>query len=296
MNKGLMILLLTLLQCVHTSYLHAAQGNYVHVEDSVQLYYQQAGLGQQAIVFIPGWSMSSQIFKYQLTHFNDSQTFNVLAFDPRGQGQSSKPNSGYTYAQRGKDLAAFIEKMDLNNVVLVGWSFGTLDMLSYISQYGLAKVKAVVVLDGSPTTMLDTLNNSWAWIDRLDSQSSRRTTTLAVLTKPRKFYQQFAVWMLDNPSPEKINEIVNIAMQTPPFVAALTNETASYANYEKTLTDLEGKVPIYYIVRDEWASIVESWRKKNTPSAQLTSMGRHLMFWEHHSVFNQILEDFLDKL
>lgn len=291
-----MILLLTLLQCVHTAYLHAAQGNYVHVEDSVQLYYQQAGLGQQAIVFIPGWSMSSQIFKYQLTHFKGSQKFNVLAFDPRGQGQSSKPNSGYTYAQRGKDLAAFIEKMNLNNVVLVGWSFGTLDMLSYISQYGLAKVKAVVVLDGSPTTMLDTLNNSWAWIDRLDSQSIRRTTTLAVLTKPRKFYQQFAAWMLDNPSPEKVNEIVNIAMQTPPFVAALTNETASYANYEKTLTYLEGKVPIYYIVRDEWANIVESWRKKNTPSAQLTSMGRHLMFWEHHSKFNQILEGFLDKL
>ncbi len=68
--------------------------------------------------------------------------------------------------------------------------------------------------------------------------------------------------MLDNPSPEKVNEIVNIAMQTPPFVAALTNETASYANYEKTLIDLEGNVPIYYIVRDEWANVVKSWRKK----------------------------------
>ncbi len=51
MNKGLLILLLTLLHCVHTAYLHAAQGNYVHVKDSVQLYYQQAGLGQQALVF-----------------------------------------------------------------------------------------------------------------------------------------------------------------------------------------------------------------------------------------------------
>jgi hypothetical protein len=71
MKKALMILLLILLHCVHTPYLRAAQGNYVHVEDSAQLYYQYAGLGQQAIVFTPSWSMSSQIFKYQLTHFND---------------------------------------------------------------------------------------------------------------------------------------------------------------------------------------------------------------------------------
>ena len=294
--KRLMILFLTLLYCIYAPLLQAAEGDYIQVDDSLQIYYQQQGVGQQTIIFIPGWSMSSQVFKYQLNYFKDSKKFNVFAYDPRGQGQSSKTVSGYTYAQRGKDLAAFIDKMNLNNVVLVGWSFGTLDMLSYISQYGIAKVKAVVVLDGSPTTMVDTINNSWAWIDRLDSQSIRRTTTLAVLTNPRHFYQQFASWMLEDPSPEKVNEIVNIAMQTPPFAAALTNETASYANYENTLIDLEGKVPLYYIVRDEWASIVESWRNKNTPSAQLTSMGRHLMFWEHHSEFNQILEDFLNKL
>ena len=296
MKNVAMIALLTLLSCIHTGFLQADEGDYVQVDESLRLFYQQQGLGEQAIVFIPGWSMSSQIFEYQLAYFKDSEEFKAFAFDPRGQGQSSKPASGYTYAQRGKDLAAFIEKMNLDKVVLVGWSFGTLDMLSYISQYGTAKVKAVVVLDGSPTTMLDTINNAWAWVDRLDSQSIRRSTTLAVLTNPREFYQQFALWMLENPSPEKVNKIVNIAMQTPPFVAALTNETASYANYEETLADLEGKVPLYYIVRDEWASVVESWRRENTPSAQLTSMGRHLMFWEHHSEFNPMLEGFLEGL
>ena len=59
--------------------------------------------------------------------------------------------------------------MRLNNVILVGWSFGTLDMLSYISQYGIARVKAAVVLDGSPKTMGDQLKGKWVWIDRKDT-------------------------------------------------------------------------------------------------------------------------------
>ncbi len=296
MNRLLMILVFTLLIFKYSPLLHANNGNYSEIDESLRLYFEQEGSGPQAIVFIPGWTMSSQIFKHQLTHFKKSKKFKAYAFDPRGQGQSSKPDSGYTYEQRGRDIAAFIEYIEVKDVVLVGWSFGALDMLSYISQYGLDKVKAVVVLDGAPTTMVDNIKGAWAWIDRLDSQSSRQSTTLAVLSKPRNFYQQFARWMLDKPTAEAVNEITEIAMQTPPYVAALTNETASYANYEKTLADLEGKVPLFYIVRAEWASTVELWRNKNTPSAQLTSMGRHLMFWEHPSEFNQLLDSFLKKL
>ena len=294
MNKSFIFIVMVLY--FSSSYSMETDGKYVTIDESLKIYYQQQGSGPQTIIFIPGWSMSSQVFKYQLSYFEDSKKFKVFAYDPRGQGRSSKPNSGYSYHQRGKDLAQFIGKLNLSNVVLVGWSFGTLDMLSYISQYDTDNVKAVVVLDGTPTTMLDTVKNSWAWIDSVDSQSVRRTTTLAVLSKPRAFYRQFASWMLENQSTEKLNEIVDIAMQTPPFVAALTNETASYANYEETLINLEGKLPLYYIVRDEWANIVRQWRDKNTPSAKLSSKGRHLMFWEYPSEFNQMLEAFLAEL
>jgi pimeloyl-ACP methyl ester carboxylesterase len=270
--------------------------NYVEIDESLRIYYEQEGLGQQAIVFIPGWTMSSRIFKHQLNHFKQSKKYKAIAFDPRGQGRSSKPDIGYTYTQRGQDLARFIDSLNLNEIVFVGWSFGTLDMLSYISQYGIKKVKAVVVLDGSPRTMADNINESWAWIDKLDTGASRQSTTIAVLTNPRKFYRQFASWMLDQPTPERLDEIVEISMQTPPVVAALTNETASYANYEKTLTELEGNLPLLYFVRTEWTSVVDSWRKRNTPSAVFYHMGRHLMFWEHHNEFNQQLEVFLEKL
>jgi pimeloyl-ACP methyl ester carboxylesterase len=278
------------------AYLQAASADYIQIDESLRLYFEEQGSGQQAIVFIPGWTMSSRIFKYQLAYFKGSGHYNAIALDPRGQGRSTKPQTGYTYAQRGRDLATFINKKNLQDVVLVGWSFGTLDMLSYIEQFGIAKVKAVVVLDGSPRTMSDNITNSWAWIDRLDTGLTRQSTTLAVLTNPEHFYRQFATWMLEEPTSERLTEIVAIAMQTPPFVAALTNETASYANYEETLKSLDGKIPLHYFARSEWARSVEEWRQRNTPTATFTHMGRHLMFWERHEEFNRYFASFLARL
>lgn len=270
--------------------------NLVKIDESLQLYYQQSGKGQQPIVFIPGWTMSSQIFKHQLTHFKESKQYKVFAIDPRGQGLSSKPDTGYTYQQRGKDLAAFIDKLGLNNVILVGWSFGTLDMLSYIAQFGTDNIKAVVVLDGSPKTMAQGPNDTWAWIDKMDTGLVRQSTTLGVLTNEQLFHEQFAKWMLEAPLPSQVSEIVNIAKQTPPFVAALTNETASYADYEQTLAELNNKIPLYIYVRDEWSEAAGSWVKKNAPNAKFTHMGRHLMFWQHSAKFNQQLAQFLNTL
>ena len=273
-----------------------ANAKYVKIDDSFQLFYQDSGKGEQIILFIPGWTMSSQVFEYQLAHFQDSKKYRAIAIDPRGQGRSSKTSSCYTYKQRGKDLANFMGKLNLEKVIIVCWSFGTLDMLSYISQYGVANVKAVMLLDGSPKTMSTNLQGAWAWIDQSDTGLIRQSTTLAVLSEPKQFYQQFAQWMLEQPTAAKVKKITEIANQTPPFVAALTNETASYANYEDTLIGLDKKLPVYLYVRDEWAVIVESWMKRHTPKARFSHMGKHLMFWEHHKKFNQQLDTFLNML
>ncbi len=287
---------LCVLLVVLANLLNVAHAKYAQINDSFQLFYQDSGKGEQVVLFIPGWTMSSQVFEHQLAHFQSSKKYRAIAIDPRGQGLSSKTTSGYSYEQRGKDLANFIHRLNLKQVILVGWSFGTLDMLSYISQYGVANVKGVMVLDGSPKTMSANLQGAWAWIDQQDTGRVRQSTTLAVLADQQQFYQQFAQWMLDQPTAVKVKKITEIAYQTPPFVAALTNETASYANYEQTLIGLDKKLPVYVFVRDEWAAIVESWIKQHTPDATFSHMGKHLMFWEHPQKFNQQLDAFLNTL
>lgn len=122
-----------------------ARAEYARLSADISLYYEQAGNGPQTIVFIPGWTASSRMFERQLKHFEGSTRFRAIAYDPRGQGLSTKTWEGHTYQQHGRDLAVFIQNFGLTKVVLVGWSYGVFEMLAYVNQFGISNLKAVVV-------------------------------------------------------------------------------------------------------------------------------------------------------
>lgn len=44
---------------------------------------------------------------------------------------------------------------------------------------------------------------------------------------------------------------------------------------------LEGKLPLIYMVRNEWGELAEKWVKENTPSAEFHSFGSHMMFGDN---------------
>ena len=275
---------------------HTASAKYLKISDSFNMFYEESGRGTSSVVLVPGWTMSTQVFEHQLRYFKNSTKYRVISYDPRGQGLSSKTTLGHDYSQRGRDLAVFIAQLNLKSIVLVGWSFGVLDVLSYIDQFGIKKLKGLVILDGSPKTMATTRKDSWAWIDQKDSDKTRQYTTLGALNNPEKLFRNFTMWMLEKASEENIRQITRLSYQTPPFVAALTNETASYADYEKTLKNLDKKIPVYVFVRNEWKKVAGEWVKAELSKARFSYMGKHLMFWERHKKFNPMLESFLETL
>ena len=67
-------------------------------------------------------------------------------------------------------------------------------------------------------------------------------------------------------------------------------------NYSADLKALEGKMPLLYIVREEWKDAASSLAAANTPSVNVVAMGKHLMFWERHTDFNAVLDRFLARL
>ena len=58
--------------------------------------------------------------------------------------------SGNTYAQHGRDLHEFIEALELDSVVLMGWSLGVFDAYAYMDEFGTDRVEAFVAVDESP--------------------------------------------------------------------------------------------------------------------------------------------------
>src|SRR3954468_16068396 len=94
--------------------------------DGVRLHYLEAGPADaHTLVFVPGWTMPAWIWMPQILGF--AHRYHVVAFDPRGQGDSAAPASGYEPARRGRDVFELISRLGGQSVVVVGWSLGVLD-------------------------------------------------------------------------------------------------------------------------------------------------------------------------
>src|SRR6202140_2469856 len=89
--------------------------------DNIALHYFDAGSGS-AIVLVPGWTMSADIFELQINEL--SKRFRVVALDPRSQGDSDKPSDGNTLERHAMDIKELLEHLRLQNAVLLGWSNG----------------------------------------------------------------------------------------------------------------------------------------------------------------------------
>ncbi|MGI9316664.1 MAG: alpha/beta fold hydrolase [bacterium] len=270
-------------------------GKFLAIDSELTLHYEQAGYGDITVVMLPGWTMSTEVFEHQLKYFNRSTKYRFITVDPRAHGLSSKTEGGHFYEQHGRDLNVFIDKLDLNNIVLCGWSFGTLAALSYINQFGSDRLLGFVMLDGPPRTTGMDNKQDWVTYTYADSDGLKEFFTLERLRNKRKFNVEFANWMLEFRTKENIEWIVNITNQVPDNSAALLNATSDFLDYRKDLIDLSPKLPLIYIVRKERGEIVSNWAEENTPAARVVSFGEHMMFWERPNEFNSVFIDYLEN-
>ena len=122
-------------------------GQYIRVSPDLELYYEEAGQGTP-LIFIPGWAGTTEFYAHQMAHFG--LNYHVLTYDPRSQGRSSKTLENNHYAQHGKDLNAFIDALNLQDVVLVALSAGCYDIYAYLRAFGTDNVKACIFIDEMP--------------------------------------------------------------------------------------------------------------------------------------------------
>jgi 3-oxoadipate enol-lactonase len=90
--------------------------------NGVSLYYEQAGAGER-LLFISGTGSDLRnkpsVFDGPL-----ARTFEVLAYDQRGLGQSDVPEGPYTMADYANDAAALLASVGWASCLVMGVSFG----------------------------------------------------------------------------------------------------------------------------------------------------------------------------
>ena len=101
--------------------------------EEVKLFYQDIGRGRP-VVLIHGWPLNQEMWEYQVNEL-PKHNIRVITYDRRGFGKSSRPWDGYDYDTFAEDLKLILEKLNLTDITLVGFSMGGGEVARYLSKY-----------------------------------------------------------------------------------------------------------------------------------------------------------------
>jgi pimeloyl-ACP methyl ester carboxylesterase len=125
---------------------------HVRLRTGVRLHYAEQGDPRgEPLILLHGLGDSWYSFSGILPRLPAS--FRVFAIDQRGHGDSDRPASGYTLADLGDDVVAFMEAMEITRAAVIGHSMG-----SFVAQrVALTAPERVsrLVLVGSATTAVN---------------------------------------------------------------------------------------------------------------------------------------------
>jgi len=260
----------------------ATQSRFFVTSDGVRLHYLEAGPRQgHTIVFVPGWTMPGWIWQPQLQAF--ARRYHVVAFDPRGQGDSEAPMSGYEPGRRGQDIAELLANLQPGPALLVGWSLGVLDTLAYVHAHGDPGLAGLVLVDNSVG-------------EDPPPPVSPRHHPAPVL--PRELaMQRFVQGMFrSHPSEAYLERLTMAALRTPePASRALLAYPVPRSYWREAVYSTNK--PLLYVVRPGWLAEQAANLERNRPGTQVAVFGGagHALFVDEAARFNALLADFISR-
>lgn len=114
----------------------------------ISLYYKEKGSGIP-FVLLHGNSEDGNYFKSQIDFF--SNNYRMIAVDTRGHGKSPRGNAPFTMNQFVEDLSNLLKKLEVSEVILLGFSDGANIAMKFAIKYP-EKVKALILNGGNLNT------------------------------------------------------------------------------------------------------------------------------------------------
>lgn len=214
---------------------------YLPTKDGIRLFYQDFGQGKP-IVFIHGWSISSDSWEYVINDL-PQQDVRVIVYDQRGCDRSDKPVTGYDYTTLAQDLQALLEHLDLTDVTLVGHSMGCGVAARYLSHFDKGRVSRSVWIAPTTPYPLATLDNP----DGIDP-----TFFMELMMQVRKDRAAYTIGLahsfLAGPKLELpvsqafVDWGFDITMKASPFAAYYMIETFSSTDQREEIKDI--RIPV----------------------------------------------------
>jgi microsomal epoxide hydrolase len=231
------------------------------------------------IALIPGWCMPAAIWENQLAAFGARHL--ALALDPRGQGESDVPATGYNFERRTADLHEFLAPYE--NVLLIGWSLGALEALQYVHLYGEDKLAGLVLVDSS-VGELPVPPPGGGFLDdlRKDRDHTLDAFVRAMFAKPR--------------TEEEITSLL-AAVKTMSLEDSIALLSSGIPREHWKAIAYAFEKPLLYVVTPQFEAQARNL-EKNRPGTGIEVFDKagHALFVDEAERFNALILDFAAKL
>jgi non-heme chloroperoxidase len=264
--------------------------------EDIQINYRDHGSGDP-IVLIHGYPLDGNSWERQ-ERVLLAAGYRVINYDRRGFGRSSQPTTGYDYDTFAADLNALLDHLELDDVILAGFSMGTGEVTRYIGTYGTARVRRAALFGTIPPFLLKTDDNP----EGVD-QAVFDGIKAAIVADRYAYFKDF----LDNFYNVDVlggTKISDQAWQASFNLAAAASPYATHACVDTWLTDFRGDLPKF----DVPTLVVHGTEDRILPfaatAARLPELiddvrlvavdgGPHNIGWTHPDEVNKALMDFL---
>lgn len=249
--------------------------------DGIRIAYETHGQGSPALVFVHGWSCDRSYWNRQIEPF--SRRFQVVAVDLAGHGESGSGRAAWTMAAFGADVAAVVEHLRLERVVLIGHSMGG-DVILEAARRLPGRVAGLVWVDAYQQLRTPrTREQLEAFLEPLRADFVGRTREVV-----RSMFPPDA-------DPLLVERVANDMSSAPPDIALGALESALSFDREVPRALEELNLPLVAIHPDHRPYDVASFERLGIEMRSMPGAGHFLML-EDPEHFNRLLEEEIAKL
>jgi pimeloyl-ACP methyl ester carboxylesterase len=250
-------------------------------DDGVMIHYDVQGAGEQALVFVHGWSCDRTYWRLQIPEFVDTHT--VVTVDLAGHGDSGTGRDDWSIPAYAADVAAVVRDLGQEDVVLIGHSMS-----------GPIVVEASALLAGRVRGVIcvDTLHDVTFQYPAEQTEGFVASMRADFVSSTDGFVRSM---FPESADPSLVDLVAADMSAAPPTIALATMSHVLTHDLKPTLSALD--VPVRCLNATLWPFNIEANRGvyEDIVLVTMADVG-HFLFLESPDTFNGKLAEILREL
>ncbi len=250
--------------------------------DGNRVHFQDYGNGNEALVFVHGWSCNLNFWKANIPAF--ANRTRVIAIDLPGHGESDKPQIKYSMDLFANAIDAVLNDANVERATLVGHSMGTPVIRQFYRKYP-NKTRALVIVDGALRPFFNS-EESKKFLDPFRGPD----------------YKQHAEQMIgflssSVKSKETLNEIKTAMLSTPQHVMVGAMDAMMDESIWKTQDKINVPTLAVMAKQPAWTEDYEKFIRELVPGIdyRMWEGVSHFLMMDEPQKFNETVTAFLNK-